>query len=447
MRNPNGLYEPSTFEIFSKKILNDLLADESITMTLAAEETLFARLTNAKVRQITNLNQAFIDFNFIKGNKTLSFSLPYQSTEHDFLKAHQKIKESREWIEHLPEDPYLVRPEFYGISKDENLFTLPSNDEMLSGILDCAAHLDLAGVFSCGDIVRATLNSVGQFHWFKTRNFYLDYSLYNSKQKAVKSLLAGSEWDLSALQMNIKDSEHKLSLMNRESKKIERGSYRVFLAPSAVAELLGILSWGGLSMGDHQRGNGSLKDLWEKKKNLSTRFSLAEDFSLGMGPRFNDRGEVAPSMLPLIEKGRLQNFLASTRTANEYKVETNFAGEGEGMRSPIISTGGLARENILKELGTGLYISDLHYLNWSDRETARLTGMTRYACFWVENGEIVSPIQDLRFDESFYSLFGDALVDLTNYSEIIPNTGSYFRRDVGGSRVPGILVSDFKFTL
>ena len=104
-------------------------------------------------------------------------------------------------------------------------------------------------------------------------------------------------------------------------------------------------------------------------------------------------------------------------------------------------------ENILKELGTGLYLSDLHYLNWSDRETARLTGMTRYACFWVENGEIRSPIQDLRFDESFYSLFGDALVDLTNFSEIIPNTGSYFQRDVGGSRVPGILLSEFKFTL
>jgi predicted Zn-dependent protease len=166
-----------------------------------------------------------------------------------------------------------------------------------------------------------------------------------------------------------------------------------------------------------------------------------------MSPRFNDTGEVAPSVMPIIEKGELKNFLTSTRTANEYKVETNFAADWESMRSPVIATGGLARENVLKELGTGLYLSDLHYLNWSDRETARLTGMTRYACFWVENGEIASPIEDLRFDESFYSLFGDALVDLTNYSEVIPNTGSYSERDVGGSKVPGILLSDFKFTL
>jgi predicted Zn-dependent protease len=447
MSTLNSKYDSAAFENFSKKILNELTQDESLTMTLSAEETLFSRISKARVRQITNVAQASIDYVYIKGNKTLSFTLPYKAFEGDVDLALKKLKITREWIEKLPEDPYLVRPAFYGITKEENLNTLPSNNEMLSGVLDYASHVDLAGMFASGDIVRATINSAGQFHWFKTRNFYLDYSLYNNKQKAVKSLFAGSTWDALALRENIKDSELKLSLMDRDSKIIERGSYRVFLAPSAVAELLGTLSWGGVSMGDHQRGNGSLKSLWEKTKHLSPKFSLTEDFSLGMSPRFNDRGEVAASSMPIIENGLLKNFLTSTRTANEYKVETNFATDWEGMRSPVIKSGTLARENILKELGTGLYLSDLHYLNWSDRETARLTGMTRYACFWVEKGEIVCPIQDLRFDESFYSIFGDALVDLTNYSEIIPNTGSYSQRDVGGSKVPGILLSEFKFTL
>lgn len=437
----------SALEIFAKKIFNELQSDEALTLSLSAEETQFTRLSKAKVRQTTHLHQSFIDFNFIKGNKTLSFTLPFKGSEDDVLLAVKKIKESREWTAKLPDDPYLVRPAFYGVTKDENLHSLPANNEMLNGILDYASHVDLAGVFSSGDIVRATINSMGQFHWFKTRNFYLDYSLYNDKQKAVKSLYAGSEWDASALRTNLKDSEYKLSLMNRESKKIERGSYRVFLAPSAVSELLGTLSWGGVSMGEHQRGNGSLRDLWEGKRKMSPKFNLTEDFSLGMSPRFNEVGEVSPASLALIEKGEFKNFLTSTRTANEYKLESNKSSESESLRSPVVGTGSILRENILKELGTGLYLSDLHYLNWSDRETARITGMTRYACFWVENGEIVSPIQDLRFDESYYSLFGDNLVDLTNFAEIIPNTGSYFQRDVGGSKAPGILVNDFKFTL
>ncbi len=437
----------SNFEIFSKKILNEITSDEALTLTLSAEETLFARISKAKVRQMTNLNQAFIDYKFIKGNKTLTYTLPFLGVEDDILKAVKKLSIAREWIKSIPEDPYLVRPEFYGVTKDENLSEPLNSNDMLSLVLDSASKVDLAGVFSTGDIVRATINSVGQFHWFKTRNFYLDYSLYNEKQKAVKSLYAGSHWEASALQANLTESEYKLSLMNRASKKIERGSYRTYLAPSAVAELLGTLSWGGVSMGEHQRGNGSLRDLWEKKKSLSTKFTLNEDFNLGMSPRFNESGEVAPIVLPLVENGELKNFLTSTRTANEYKVNSNFASDWESMRSPVVSNGNLSKENIYKEIGTGLYLSDLHYLNWSDRESARITGMTRYACFWVENGEIVCPIEDLRFDESYYSLFGDKLVDLTNFSEIIPQTGSYERRDVGGSQTPGILVNDFKFTL
>ncbi len=439
--------QSSYFEILSKQLFNELSSDEALTLTLSGEETYFARLSKGKVRQVTDLKQAFIEVKFFKNEKTLSFTLPFKGDDSDqtlFLKA---MKEKREWISVLPDDPYIVKPKFYGVTKEENLKEMPKADAMLAEVLSAAKDVDLAGVFSTGDIVRATINSEGQFHWFKTRNFYLDYSLYNEKQKAVKSLYAGTEWNADELKRKIAETTHLLSLMERPSKKIERGAYRVYLAPSAVAELLGTLSWGGVSMGDHQRGNGSLKDLWKKNKTLSPNFTLKEDYSLGLSPRFNDSGEIAPAELALIEKGELKNFLVSSRTAIEYKVETNFANDYEGMRSPIVQTGDLSRENILKELGTGLFISDLHYLNWSDRETARITGMTRYACFWVENGEVMSPIEDLRFDESYYSFFGTNLEKITSFAEINPSTGSYFQRDVGGSKTPGVLVSSFMFTL
>jgi len=391
--------------------------------------------------------QLMLEAKFFKGQKTLSFTVPFTAEDADFKLILKELNQKRDWISVLPEDPYLVKPKYYGVTKDENLHDMPKSDEMLGEVLKASKAVDLAGVFSCGDIVRATINSEGQFHWFKTRNFYLDYSLYNDKQKAVKSLYAGNEWSAEELKQNIAESTHLLSLMDRPNKKIGRGAYRVYLAPSAVAELVGILSWGGVSMGAHQRGNGSLKELWQKKRSLSPMFTLKEDYSLGLSPRFNDSGEVSPVELSIVEAGELKNFLVSSRTANEYKVESNFAEDYEGMRSPVICTGDLKREEILKELGTGLFISDLHYLNWSDRETARITGMTRYACFWVENGEIISPIEDLRFDESYYSFFGTGLERLTEFASVYPATGSYSQRDVGGSKTPGILVSEFKFTL
>ena len=72
--------------------------------------------------------------------------------------------------------------------------------------------------------------------------------------------------------------------------------------------------------------------------------------------------------------------------------------------------GNLNQENVTKEIDRGLYLSNIHYLNWSDNAGGRITGLTRYACFWVENGEIVAPIETMRFDDSFYRFFGEKLV-------------------------------------
>ncbi|MNL47820.1 hypothetical protein D3C87_1706290 [compost metagenome] len=73
--------------------------------------------------------------------------------------------------------------------------------------------------------------------------------------------------------------------------------------------------------------------------------------------------------------------------------------------------------------------------------------MTRYACFWVENGEITAPIADLRFDESLFECFGENLVAVTEFQEVDPAVGTYDSRSFGGKKVPGMLIKDFKFTL
>ena len=78
---------------------------------------------------------------------------------------------------------------------------------------------------------------------------------------------------------------------------------------------------------------------------------------------------------------------------------------------------------------------------------ARITGMTRYACFWVENGQIQGPIADLRFDDTFFDLWGEELESVTEFSELEPQTTTYFQRHLGGKKVPGMLIKKMKFTL
>eukprot|EP01037_Dinobryon_pediforme_P014576 gene14576-14700_t len=98
-----------------------------------------------------------------------------------------------------------------------------------------------------------------------------------------------------------------------------------------------------------------------------------------------------------------------------------------GLRAPSISTGSLQESEILKTLDTG-----------------RITGMTRYGCFWVEDGKIVSPIKDMRFDETLYHFWGEGLLSLTDESYLIAETDTYDQRSVGGSLVPGMLRSGLK---
>ena len=87
------------------------------------------------------------------------------------------------------------------------------------------------------------------------------------------------------------------------------------------------------------------------------------------------------------------------------------------------------------------------YLNYSDRSGCRATGMTRFATFWVENGEIVAPLEVMRFDETVFRMLGENLVGLTDERELVLHPGSYIQRATNSGRFPGALVEDFNFTL
>ena len=109
--------------------------------------------------------------------------------------------------------------------------------------------------------------------------------------------------------------------------------------------------------------------------------------------------------------------------------------------------GNLKEKDVLEKIDTGLYLGNLHYLNWSDNIGGRITGMTRYACFWVENGEVVAPIENMRFDDSIYNFFGNNLEAVTDKSQLIPTVQTYDGREFGGVSCPGILLKSFELTL
>jgi predicted Zn-dependent protease len=128
-------------------------------------------------------------------------------------------------------------------------------------------------------------------------------------------------------------------------------------------------------------------------------------------------------------------------------VPTNAASAAEAPESVEMAAGDIARDDVLQRLGTGVYINNLWYLNYSDRVACRMTGMTRFATFWVEGGVIQAPLSVMRFDESIYRMLGDHLLGLTAERDFILDSSTYHERSTGSSRLPGALVEDFNFTL
>ena len=434
-------------------LFGELLPGEALALDFAGESSDFLRFNQGKVRQIGHVQQGAMQLKYFRDGRTISSSFETTGDEAaDAERAAQALTVVRREAALLPEDPYQTLPTATETSREAFEGRLPEPerlpDELLGpGEVIGAAGADFVGIHAQGLVCRGAATSSGARHWFATETFAMDYSAFLPNGKALKSGYAGRAWDAQAYRERLEAARPRLEALARPERVIPPGGYRVYIAPEALNEFTTFFSWNGLGERGLREGESSWLALREGRRTLSPLFHLTQDFALGVEPRFNALGEVAPAQLVLIEGGKLVNTLVSARSAKKYGVASNAAPMGEEVRSPAIGAGELDEAKALELIGTGLYLSNLHYLNWSDNDSGRITGMTRFACFWVEDGKIVAPIKDMRFDESIYHLFGDKLRGLTRQRSLIPETGSYFQRALGGALLPGILVDDFTFTL
>ncbi|MBC7372011.1 MAG: Zn-dependent protease, partial [Bdellovibrionaceae bacterium] len=388
-------------KFISEALFQDLNKSETLSVEFRGEETDYVRWNQSKVRQNTSVLQREMNFELQCDGKRSNKSFSAQGVvDQDLMTARTLLQEARADLHFLPVDPFLVPFANHGTSLAEYPGQLLEGEELIPAIAGPGTEVDLAGLYAGGTIVNGNRNSLGQDHWFANESFFVDYSLYDG-ERAVKSTYAAFHWNQKSFNESVQSAQRQLVLLNRPSKKIEPGKYKVYLAPAALSEISQIFDMGALSYREYKNGACAFKKLMEKERTLSPLLSISENFKLGLTPRFNSLGELAAEHLPIITEGVLQQLLVNSRSAKEYGVPGNFASSlWESPRALDIAPGTLSKSEILKQLGTGLYLSNLHYLNWSDLQNARVTGMTRYACMWVENGEIVAPIEDMRFDVS-----------------------------------------------
>ncbi len=425
-----------------------LSGGEVYTAFLSGEESDFCRLTGAKVRQAGSVKQNHLAFRLINGQKNAEGSIALAGDKaEDRRRVDVLVKTLRDQVAELPDDPYLMYATEVQSSEKSQPNQLLDSREVVQRITAKAKKLDLVGIYAAGGVHRGFANSFGQRNWYQTYSFNFDWSFYLRADKAVKTGYAGFSWKDDDFATKMDDAERQLAVLGKDPRTIKPGRYRVYVAPQALCEVTDMLSWGGFSMKAHKTKQTPLLKMVEAGARLSPSVTIKENTAGGISPNFNSSGFTKPASVTLIDAGKFKDCLVSPRSAKEYKAETNGAGDGEGPMSLELGAGTLARDKILGELGEGIYLNNLWYLNFSDRPACRVTGMTRFASFWVENGQIKQPTNVMRFDESVLRMLGENLVGLTKERELLLSSSSYGQRQTNSNHLPGALVNDFSFTL
>lgn len=408
----------------------------------------FARFNRSALRQVGSVREVGLSLDLIEGRRHAEVHLVLTGDEaEDARRLERAVADAREGRKDSDEDPHLLFNTDVHSGERHRKGKLPKRDAAIEAVLDAGKGRDLVGIYAAGTMASGFANSLGQRNWDEIESFNLDWSFYLGGDKAVKAEYAGFDWSDAALAHAAEAAARQLEPLSRPPRALPPGEYRAYLAPAAVKELLGMLSWGGFGLAAHRTRATVFLRMIEGGAALNSKVTLTEATAEGACPAFGREGFVRPPRVELVREGRYRDCLVSPRSGVEYGVANNGANGGETPMALDMAPGGLPEAGALKALGTGVYVSNLWYCNFSDRSAGRLTGMTRFASFWVEDGELVAPLNVMRFDDTIYRMLGENLIDLTEERAYILDNSTYDGRSSESMHVPGALLGAMRFTL
>ena len=106
----------------------------------------------------------------------------------------------------------------------------------------------------------------------------------------------------------------------------------------------------------------------------------------------------------------------------------------------FMAPGDATREDMIKDVKRGLWVSRFWYTRTVHPLSVVVTGMTRDGTFLIEDGKVVGPVRNMRFTQGY--------VDALNAVDMIGKETSLQLGDAGGGvrRVPALKIAKWNFT-
>lgn len=219
---------------------------------------------------------------------------------------------------------------------------------------------------------------------------------------------------------------------SKDARALEPGKYTVILEPAASIDLLQNM-FGNMDQRSAEEGRSFLSKTGGKtkmgEKLVDERITIYSDPNNADVPTAPFAADGRPQKKVVwIDKGVVKNmyntrFWASNKGAASTPPPGNMIMEGDTM----------SLEDMIKGTKRGILVTRLWYIRTVDPQTLLYTGLTRDGTFYIENGKIMYPVKNFRFNES-------PVIMLNNLDAL----GKPQR--IGGSLVPPMRIRDFTFT-
>jgi predicted Zn-dependent protease len=234
------------------------------------------------------------------------------------------------------------------------------------------------------------------------------------------------------------------ALKSRKPKALEPGNYTVVLEPRPAARFLSLLLFalnaraaeeGRSFMSGAERGTTKLG-----QKIFGDNITIRSDIgnsTLRQTPIGPDG--LAAKPITWIEKGVVKNLFYDRYWAN--KQNKPFTPTGT-QQSLVMDGGDATVDQMVKSTRRGLLVTFFWYIRPVEQMTLLNTGMTRDGLFLIENGEIVGPVQNFRWNDGPARGFNN----VTMLGRPVPMHIGEAYDNPGTALVPPMKIEDFRMT-
>ncbi|MEO0270893.1 MAG: TldD/PmbA family protein [candidate division WOR-3 bacterium] len=438
------------YEDFFKKILENKKGDE-IFVAFLYEKNDITRYSKSKIHQNTSYEEMRVGISIKEKNFVVTrfFSNP------EIKEAKEIVEKTYEMLKNaVPSDypgfstPYTYKNVF---TFDDKTFNVSEEEraEAVYKISKILGDFEGFGVVNTGGSEIALFSSNGLKAYSKLSDAHVTVT-------AMKDSASG--WSeahsrkFSKLDFEKIAEEAKFKAEKSFNKiELEPGEYTVFLEPEAVADIFTFASFIGFSAKTYQEKRNFLFGKLEEKV-FSEKLTCFEDpyFEEGFAFPFDFEG-VRREKVELVSKGIAKNLVYDRKTAFlENKESTGNAAGFPPSTFPlpfnlVIEKGVKSKDEILKDIEKGIYVSRFHYTNIVSPSEFIITGMTRDGTFLIEKGKITKPLKNLRFTDSFLRVLSQD-IEISKERKLISESSHYDFRFPTGIYAPYILAPSLKFT-